>query len=135
MNAATARRRAARDLRVLAVEDEALLAMALKDTLLDLGFAVLGPVGSVAKAQALIEREGSTIGCAVLDIDLGTETAYPIADALALRGVPFLFLTGYGAAGVEDRYRSVPLLVKPARAEALASLMGTIMGRRTSGAG
>jgi DNA-binding response OmpR family regulator len=100
-------------LRVLAVEDEAVLAMALEDTLVELGCVVLGPVGSVAKALALIESESLAIGAGVLDIRLGVELAYPIADELAKRSVPFMFLSGYGSAGPKAPHENVPILAKP----------------------
>jgi FixJ family two-component response regulator len=104
--------------------------MMLHDTLAELGIAVLGPVASVAKALALMEREADAIDEAVLDIDLGTENAYPIGDALAARGVPFLFLTGYGAAGVENRHQGVPVLTKPVDAGMLARTIEKITGNR-----
>lgn len=119
-------------LRVLAVEDEALLAMMLQDMLAGLGMVVLGPVASVAKALVLIESDPGPIDLAVLDVDLGTETAYPIGDALAARGLPFVFLTGYGAAAIEDHHRAVPVLTKPVDLAALARMIERITsGQRT----
>ena len=50
---------------------------------------------------------------ALLDINLAGENCFPIADALAARGVPFMFLTGYGATVLPAPYRDVPCLPKP----------------------
>jgi len=98
--------------RVLIVEDEALVAMLIDDTLADNGFDVVGPASSVAQALRLIE--GGAIDATVLDVNLGGgQTSYPIAEELKSHGVPFLFLTGYGAVGLEQKYASCPLLQKP----------------------
>lgn len=97
--------------RILIVEDEYLVA---RDTALILQRAdceVVGPVSDVASAQALLARE--PIDGAVLDIQLGEQTAYPIADALIDRGIPFLFTTGYDRSVLPSEYATAPALVKP----------------------
>lgn len=96
---------------VLVVEDEALVAMLVEDALLDAGATVLGPAATVAEALALLERE--TPHVAVLDLNLAGETSTPVADALALRGIPFVVATGYGADGLPAGHASVPVLAKP----------------------
>jgi two-component SAPR family response regulator len=99
-------------LRLLVVEDEALVAMLIEDILLDLDCVVIGPVGTVAQALALLHVE--EIDGALLDVNLGGgERSYPVADALAARDVPFIFVTGYGETGVERRYAPVTVLQKP----------------------
>lgn len=98
-------------LRVLVVEDEALVAMLVEDMLGDLGCHVLGPAGSVRTALELIERE--TPQAAILDVNLGGEPVYPVADALKAAGVPYVLATGYGEYGVAEAYRGVPVLQKP----------------------
>jgi PAS domain S-box-containing protein len=97
--------------RVLVVEDEALVATMLREQLAALGYSVLGPAASVAAALALIQEQHPDV--AVLDLNLGGELAYPAADLLAARGVPFVFITGYDGATVERRYAGVPVLAKP----------------------
>lgn len=79
-------------LRVLVVENVAVLAWRVCDILAGAGAEVVGPVPDVSRALALLD--GREVDVAVLDISLGGETAEPIADVLAARGVPFLFLTG-----------------------------------------
>jgi two-component SAPR family response regulator len=99
-------------LRLLVVEDEALVAMLIEDILLDLDCVVIGPVGTVPQALALLHQE--EIDGALLDVNLGGgERSYPIADALAARKVPFVFVTGYGESGVDGRYAPVTVLQKP----------------------
>lgn len=79
---------------VLVVEDEAVIAMDLARQIADDGGTVVGPADSVDAALALLAA-ASEVGGAVLDVHLGRETAYPVAAALALRGVPFVFYTAY----------------------------------------
>ena len=98
--------------RVLVVEDEALVAMLIDDTLADHGYEVVGPASNVAQALRYIAN-GHLDG-AVLDVNLGGgQTSYGIADELVARGVPFLFLTGYGTVGLDKEYADRPLLQKP----------------------
>lgn len=97
--------------RILLVEDEALIAIMMKDVLSDLGLTVVGPLGTLAQALAAAGRD--QVDGAILDLNLGGEAVYPVADALARRGVPFIFVTGYGAATIDRRYAHVPALEKP----------------------
>jgi CheY-like chemotaxis protein len=98
-------------LRILVVEDEALVAMLVEDTLLDAGASVVGPVASVAEALALLETEVPDV--AVLDLNLAGETSTPVADVLAARGIRFIVATGYGADGLPPGHADVPVLAKP----------------------
>lgn len=98
-------------LRVLVVEDEALVALQLEDMLSDLGCAVVGPAARVGQALELLN--GHKIDAAVLDLNVAGELVYPVAEALTARRVPFIFATGYGAAGLTEPYRSRPVLQKP----------------------
>jgi FixJ family two-component response regulator len=50
---------------------------------------------------------------ATLDLKLEREMTFKVADALAARNIPFVFLTGYGAADVPPRHASVRLIEKP----------------------
>ena len=97
--------------RILAVEDEPLVAAMLRDALTDLGFAVVGPVGTVA--QALESARTVPIDGAILDVNVASKAIYPVADALAARGIPFIFITGYQSDGIDPRYAHVPALQKP----------------------
>ncbi|MGE0118738.1 MAG: response regulator [Dongiaceae bacterium] len=105
---------------ILLVEDEALIGIMMRNVLTDLGFTVVGPITDVARALAAA-KEGSING-AILDINLDGEPIYPVADALTRRGIPFLFLTGYGADGIDRRYAHVPALEKPIEPETLRHL-------------
>jgi CheY-like chemotaxis protein len=116
--------------RILVVEDEVLALMMLESLLADSGYTVVGPAGTVMKALTLIEAE--PIDGALLDVNLGGELVYPVADALAARSVPFAFVTGYGIIGIDaGRYAGVPVVQKPYDDDALLRLIATgILGHK-----
>ena len=100
--------------RVLLVEDEAILRMLLEDMIEDLGYELAGSAGSLEEATGLVATL-PRIEAAIIDVNLGGVASFPLADELRIRQVPFLFSTGYGADGIPERFRDVPLLGKPYR--------------------
>lgn len=80
--------------RVLVVEDEMLIALLVEDMLVDAGCILIGPFARVSDALAAAKTE--VIDLALLDVNVAGEKVFPVAHALEERGVPFLFLTGYG---------------------------------------
>ena len=112
--------------RVLLVEDEMLVVWLLEDMLADLGCAVVGPASSVNQALAMIDAEA--IDAAVLDVNLNGQMSYPVADALAARGVPFVFSTGYDKDTLFlDGYRTFPVLQKPFRRSELSDTFAKLL--------
>jgi CheY-like chemotaxis protein len=111
--------------RVLVVEDEMIVAWLLEDMLTDLGCTVVGPAARVDQALAMIDAE--SIDAALLDLNLNGEMSYPVADALAARGVPFVFSTGYDKDRLPDGYRGVPVLQKPYRPSELADALAKLL--------
>ena len=107
---------------LLVVEDEYMIADDLSRALQERGASVIGPAGSVEDALELLQTEPRIDG-AVLDINLRGECAYPIADALRARGVPFVFATGYDAWAIPEIYAGVPRLEKPVNIRALGRLL------------
>jgi CheY-like chemotaxis protein len=98
-------------LQILVVEDEAQTALQLEDMLESLGCTVIGPAARVKHAIELVERE--SVDLAVLDLNVAGELVYPVAEALARRGRPFLFATGLDAAALNGAFRDRPVLQKP----------------------
>ena len=90
--------RRVRGLRVLIVEDEVLISMLLEEILGELGCEVVGTPSTVAAALDIIDR--TALDAATLDLNLAGEDSDPVAVALAARGTPFVFATGYGGAGI-----------------------------------
>jgi PAS domain S-box-containing protein len=106
--------------RILIVEDESLVALALSETLRESGFEVVGPCGSVSEAITAI-RSGN-FDAAVLDVNLNGELIYPAAELLADRDIPFVFMTGYGPEGIDSRFRNVVAMHKPVERDKLLRL-------------
>lgn len=113
--------------RVLVVEDEAIVAMLIEDILLDLGCVVLGPAASVDAALRLLEE--APADAAVLDINLSGEMVFPVADELERRSIPFIFSTGYGRAGLDVLHTDKPVLQKPYQPVRLRSALLSVLGR------
>lgn len=115
--------------RVLVVEDDAIIAIYLERLIESLGGAVAGTVARVDHALAMIERDAPD--AAILDVNLGRgRDSYPVARALADRGVPFLFVTGYGREGVQEEFRDHPVLDKPVREWELARTLSALCAER-----
>ena len=112
-------------LRVLLVEDENLVALLLEDMLAELGHSVVGPVARLKKALEMAQRE--PIDVAILDVNINGEHAYPIADALAARKIPFVFSTGYGKGNLPPQYRDRPTLGKPFQQHDLQQLLAALL--------
>jgi hypothetical protein len=69
----------------------------------------------------------------VLDVNLAGERIFPVADILARRNLPFVFVTGYGANTLPSEYAACPRLHKPfKRAELLAALSSLVTGSSPS---
>ena len=100
-------------LKVLVVEDEALVSMLLEDMLSDLGCEIVGPVMRLGEALAMAEDESQVIDVAVLDVNLAGERSFSVAEALEKRGCLFVLATGYDDAGIDERWRARPMLRKP----------------------
>jgi CheY-like chemotaxis protein len=108
---------------VLIVEDETLVAMLLEDMIADLGGTVAGTASRVRHALEILGDPARPIDLAVLDVNLGGEDAFPIAAALAERGVPFAFSTGYGSGGLPESWRTRPVLQKPFTEEQVRAVL------------
>jgi CheY-like chemotaxis protein len=108
---------------ILVVEDEMLLAFDIADMLADAGYDTR-VAGSVGKALTMLEE--TAIDAALLDVNLGTEKVYPVADALAAGGVPFVFVTAYSPSAIEKRYDGTPVFTKPLGEASITDIMATL---------
>jgi DNA-binding response OmpR family regulator len=112
--------------KILVVEDDYLLAQVLSDYLEGAEVDVVGPVGSVDEALALLENDSGGVDGAILDVNLHGSKSYPIADALAVRSTPFLFATGYSRDALDGRFRDHPRCEKPFDQATLLSAVGRL---------
>ncbi len=111
--------------RVLVVEDEMLVLMAIEDMCADLGCASVLSAATVEQALAMIDEQPFDL--ALLDVNLGGRRSYPVADALGRAGVPFAFSTGYSDHGISDGYRCRPMLNKPYTRGQLAKVLTALL--------
>jgi DNA-binding response OmpR family regulator len=107
-----------RDRRILIVEDEYLIALSLADALESAGSVVLRPASSVDTAMKQIESE-PLIDVAVLDVNLGGKVAFPVADLLIAKKIPFVFTSGYEDDVLRSRYSQFKVCRKPYQLEAI----------------
>ena len=114
-------------LRILIVEDEFLLAMALEDALSACGCEAVGPVGRVDAALSLARTE--SLDGAILDVNVHGLNTYQVAAELQLRGVPFVFSTGYER--LEAPFSNTRMLKKPFNNEQLRAIIHSVF--RTEG--
>jgi CheY-like chemotaxis protein len=113
---------ALKGLRVLVVEDEALVSLMLESYLEELGCEV---VATASRLDEALEKAASlaALDLAVLDVNLAGQMSFPVAERLRSRGIPFLFATGYGTDGLPEGMLNVPVLSKPFRLEQFAAAL------------
>ena len=106
--------------KVMLVEDEALIAIMMEDLLTDAGCEVAATFGALAPAMEWLSTQVDLPDGALLDVNLGGEMVFPLANALLDRGVPFVFATGYGVLPSDD-FPDVVVLQKPVNLGLLAN--------------
>jgi PAS domain S-box-containing protein len=105
---------------ILVVEDEALVALAVNDALVDFGWSVIGPFSVVADARTVVLK--TPISAAILDVNLNGDLVYPLAELLKEHEIPFVFVTGYGVESIDPRFKDAHVLHKPIERDVLKSL-------------
>lgn len=115
--------KALESIKLMVVEDDFIIAFDLCDSMERLGANVVGPASSVATALAMIEENPPEV--ALLDIDLGKEKVWPVADVLVERRIPFVFVSGQVClkSAVPDRFDAALRICKPADLSALLILV------------
>jgi len=114
---------------ILLVEDEVLIRMMLVEMLEELGHKIVAEAGHIDEARSLAEIEKYDL--AILDINLQGCNVQPVAEAVAARGLPFFFLSGYGSDGVPDQFKGTPTLRKPCAIDALKRVIDTTIKRES----
>jgi DNA-binding response OmpR family regulator len=109
---------------VFLVEDEAMIRMMVVDMLEELGHIAAAEAGRLD--QALQLARSTDFDVAILDVNLDGEIITPVAQLIEGRGLPIIFATGYGAAGVPEEFRDRPTLQKPFEFKALEAALNSI---------
>ncbi len=102
-----------------------LVLMNIEDMLADLGCEEVSAAATVDQALALIDARA--FDAAMVDVNLDGSQSYAVADALAARGVPFVFSTGYSGQGMKEGYRDRPVLGKPYRNAELVETLARLL--------
>ncbi len=103
---------------VLLVEDEVMIRMMVADMLEELGYTIAAEAGDIDEGVRLVQATDFDI--AILDVNVNGKVITPVAEAVQMRGKPFVFATGYGAQGLPEKFRDRPTLQKPFQIETLA---------------
>lgn len=108
------------------VEDEMIVSLLLEDMLISLGCSDVVHASSVSSA---LEQIGKSLpDVAVLDVNLGNEMVYPVAEQLNVAGVPFVFTTGYGRGAIKLEWAARPCVQKPFNIDAFAAALRSAVG-------
>ena len=117
-------------MRVLVVEDEALIAMQIEQALAASGCHVIGPATRIGEAFDLLYAE--EVEVALLDVNVAGERSFAIADILTAKRIPFAFVTGFDAAStLPEHLRFAPVVNKPFESTQLEALVAQLAARRT----
>lgn len=108
------RRRSAGKRPILIVEDEYLIAADLEAQIQEDGGRMAHLALSIDAAKEELEAAGAELGGVILDVNVGGDTSFALADALVEAGLPFVFFTGYRGISIPDRFVGVPRVAKPA---------------------
>lgn len=117
---------ASANLRIMVIEDEGIVAMLLEDMLQGLGHQVVASASNIERATSLVGE--AEVDLAILDVNLNGHHTYPLAETLSARGIPFIFATGYGNAGLKSEWRTAKVLQKPFTERDLAHVIGETIG-------
>lgn len=111
--------------RILLLDDEPMISMMVQSWLAELGCEIVGPANSVRGALDLIET--ATFDAAILDVSLGCENCYPVADALIELGIPIAFATGQCRREIDPRFSGALILSKPFGFEAMKGVVDRLI--------
>lgn len=116
-------------LRVLVLEDEALLSMLLEDVLGELGCSLVGPFGHNDEALAFLTANPAGVDLGILDVNVAGHRSDGVALEFDRLGLPFVFSTGYDNSALDPRWRGKPSLRKPFRPADLERILLEVSAR------
>jgi DNA-binding NtrC family response regulator len=112
--------------RLMIVEDEYLIRLLLEDMVVELGCEVGAVAANLTEGKAAAQK--AEVDLAILDVNIDGEQVFPVAEILKSRGIPFIFITGYGTRGLPENYRQTPTLQKPFQMEDLKATLTRTLG-------
>lgn len=111
-------------LRLLLVEDEALIAMMAEDLVEAIGHRVVVSAATLREGHERCDE--ADFDAALLDVNLNGDSSMALAERLAAQNCPFAFTTGYGAGGIDPAYADRPVLTKPYTLTDLQDVLATL---------
>lgn len=114
--------------KILVVEDEPLIALLIADWLQELQYEVAGTAATAADALRIADK--MPLDAALLDVNLGGDESFTLADALATRGITVAFITGRDANNLPERFKGAQVLAKPFEFTAIQAFLNRIVGSR-----
>jgi CheY-like chemotaxis protein len=110
---------------ILVVEDEEMIASVIEEMLLDLGCHQIWLAGNAKDAQAVLAQHRPH--AVILDVNLGGDSGYQLAQSLVDAKIPFIFATGYGRHGLPEQWLTRPIVQKPFKMETLQAVLGAVL--------
>jgi CheY-like chemotaxis protein len=117
-----------REASIFLVEDEAVIRMMTAEMIEELGHRVVAEAGNIQDAIGLAET--TIFHLAILDVNIAGHNIGPVADIIERRGLPIVFASGYGSAGLPEPFSRRPLLRKPFLISKLKEAIDTILDAR-----
>jgi CheY-like chemotaxis protein len=118
-----------RGVRVLLVEDEAMLSLLIEECIENLGCDIVGVAACLN--DALIKARSLMLDVAMLDVNLNGQLSYPVADILRSRNIPVIFVTGYEAKSLQRQWQDCFCLPKPLGRRAIADALHAVLRDKT----
>ncbi|HVA14285.1 MAG TPA: response regulator [Stellaceae bacterium] len=110
---------------ILVVEDEALIVAVIEEMLIDLGCGTVWTAATTDQASTILRDHRPH--AAILDVNLGGESGYRLAQVLADSQIPFVFATGYGRRGLAEQWATRPVIQKPFKLDTLAAVLSALL--------
>ncbi|HEX4191906.1 MAG TPA: response regulator [Stellaceae bacterium] len=110
---------------ILVVEDEEMIASVIEEMLLDLGCNQVWVAGNAKDAQAILAQHKPH--AVILDVNLGGDSGYQLAQKLADAKIAFIFATGYGRYGLPEQWATRPIMQKPFKMDTLQAVLGAVL--------
>lgn len=114
--------------RILVLEDQVIVALSVRDMLMDLGATVAGPALTLADGYDLALK--APIDAAVLDLWIHGERSYAVGEALRHRSIPFVMTGSFDHEAEPPGFAAVPRLMKPFSAQELTDALLAALGQQ-----